>query len=75
MLPLLLIILAGVFIETNIIWLCIPFALLSIIAIYDLLQKKHAIRRNFPIVGHFRYLLESFRPEIMQYFVETNTEG
>ncbi len=45
------------------------------LGVYDVLQKKHAILRNFPVIGHFRYLLESFRPEIMQYFVETNTEG
>lgn len=42
---------------------------------YDMLQVKHTILRNYPIVGHFRYLLERFRPEIMQYFVETDTQG
>jgi glutamate synthase domain-containing protein 2 len=41
----------------------------------DIFQKKHTIRNNFPVLGHFRYLLESIRPEIMQYFVETDTEG
>ncbi|WP_380032686.1 FMN-binding glutamate synthase family protein [Dokdonia genika] len=41
----------------------------------DITQKKHTIRRNFPVLGRFRYLLESIRPEIMQYFVETDTEG
>jgi glutamate synthase domain-containing protein 2 len=73
--PLLLIILVSLFWSPNFIWTSIPFGLLSLLAIYDLIQTKHAIRRNFPIVGHFRYLLESFRPEIMQYFVETNTQG
>ncbi len=43
--------------------------------IYDIIQKKHTIRRNFPLVGRFRYILESIRPEIMQYFVETDTQG
>jgi glutamate synthase domain-containing protein 2 len=38
-------------------------------------QKKQTIRRNFPVIGNFRYLLEKVRPEIMQYFVETDTEG
>jgi len=38
-------------------------------------QKKHAIKRNFPVIGNFRYMLEKIRPEIMQYFVETDTEG
>lgn len=38
-------------------------------------QTKHTIQRNFPVIGHFRYILEEIRPEIMQYFVETDTEG
>ena len=33
--------------------------LLAVVVVYDLVQRKHAILRNFPIVGHFRYLLES----------------
>jgi glutamate synthase domain-containing protein 2 len=41
----------------------------------DILQKKHTIKRNFPVVGDLRYLLEKVRPEIMQYFVETDTDG
>ncbi|PCJ81203.1 MAG: FMN-binding glutamate synthase family protein [Bacteroidetes bacterium] len=46
-----------------------------VIGYYDVLQKKHAIRRNFPVLGNIRYLFEMIRPEIMQYFVETDTEG
>ncbi|MCL4162604.1 UNVERIFIED_CONTAM: hypothetical protein GTU68_047837, partial [Idotea baltica] len=38
-------------------------------------QTKHSIRRLYPVLGHFRYLLESVRPEIQQYFVESNTDG
>ncbi|UZD23518.1 FMN-binding glutamate synthase family protein [Algoriphagus halophytocola] len=45
------------------------------IGIYDITQKKHAILRNFPVIGHFRYLLEKISPEIQQYFIETNTDG
>ncbi len=41
---------------------------------YDLLQTKHAIMRNFPIVGHFRYLLEAIGPELRQYIVTDNDE-
>ncbi len=40
-----------------------------------MLQTKHAIKRNFPLLGNFRYLLELIRPEINQYFVESNTSG
>jgi glutamate synthase domain-containing protein 2 len=49
--------------------------LLVILGIYDLTQKKHTIRRNFPVIGNFRYLLESISPEIQQYFIESNTSG
>lgn len=45
------------------------------IAIYDVLQKRHTILRNFPILGHFRYLFEMIRPEISQYFIESDTNG
>lgn len=41
----------------------------------DMLQSKRAIRRNFPVIGHVRYLFEAIRPEIQQYFVETDMEG
>lgn len=48
---------------------------LFILGISDMLQRKHSIRRNFPIIGHARYLFEMIRPEINQYFVESNTDG
>lgn len=41
----------------------------------DMLQTKQAIKRNFPLVGHARYLLEMIRPEINQYFIESNSDG
>lgn len=42
------------------------------VAGWDLLQRQHAIRRNFPLVGHFRYLLEGIGPELRQYIVTDN---
>lgn len=42
---------------------------------YDILQTKKTVLRNFPILGHFRYMFEFIRPEIQQYFVESNTDG
>jgi glutamate synthase domain-containing protein 2 len=41
----------------------------------DMFQRRQAIRRNFPLLGNFRYLFELIRPEINQYFVESNTDG
>ena len=58
-----------------ILWSFILIAPLFFMGWYDVLQTKHTIRRNFPLLGRFRYALESIRPEIMQYFVETDTEG
>ncbi len=49
--------------------------LLSIVGLRDLLQKKHAILRNYPILGHFRFLFEDVRPEIRQYFIESDQDA
>ncbi|MEZ6186532.1 MAG: FMN-binding glutamate synthase family protein [Planctomycetota bacterium] len=49
-------------------------ALLLLVALYDVFQKKHAILRNFPIIGHFRYWLEMIGPELRQYIVTDNDE-
>ena len=45
------------------------------LGLYDATQHGHAIRRNFPVVGRLRYLFESVRPELQQYFVESNASG
>ena len=56
-------------------WIGIGFgAFVVVVAIYDLTQKKRAILRNFPIVGHFRYWLETVGPELRQYIVTGNDE-
>ena len=44
------------------------------LVVYDVLQTKRAIIRNFPIIGHFRYILESVGPELRQYIVTSNDE-
>ena len=48
---------------------------LILLGLYDYFQTRHAVLRNFPLLGHFRYLLEAIRPEISQYFIETETSG
>lgn len=63
------------FVWKSFIWSLLFFVPIIIIGILDILQTKQTIKNNFPVIGHFRYLLESFRPEIQQYFVETDTEG
>jgi glutamate synthase (ferredoxin) len=47
---------------------------LLLVLVYDLTQRRHAILRNFPVVGHFRYLLEAIGPELRQYIVTGNDE-
>jgi len=44
------------------------------VAVYDLVQHRHAVLRNFPVIGHLRYILESFGPETRQYLVSNNDE-
>ncbi|HUH28902.1 FMN-binding glutamate synthase family protein [Gelidibacter sp.] len=58
-----------------ILWAFIIILPLIMLGVFDIFQKSHTIRRNFPLIGRARYMLESIRPEIMQYFVETDTEG
>lgn len=58
-----------------VLWSFLLFTPLIFMGIMDMIQSKHAIRRNFPVIGRLRYVLESIRPEIMQYFVETDTQG
>lgn len=70
-----LIILAISLVWTPFLWAFLLVVPLIVMGIFDIFQTSHTVRRNFPLIGRFRYLLESIRPEIMQYFVETDTEG
>ena len=49
-------------------------AALAGVAARDVIQRKHAIRRNFPIIGRLRYVLEEVGPELRQYIVTSNDE-
>jgi glutamate synthase domain-containing protein 2 len=55
-------------------WWLWPILLLVFIAVRDILQKKHTIQHNFPIVGHLRYMIETVGPELRQYIVSNNRE-
>jgi glutamate synthase domain-containing protein 2 len=56
-------------------WLALPSGALTLIGVIDLLQTRQALRRNYPILAHFRYFFESIRPEIRQYFLEDDTDA
>ncbi|MCI4660835.1 MAG: FMN-binding glutamate synthase family protein [Neomegalonema sp.] len=51
------------------------FGFLSLVGLRDLLQSKHAILRNYPILAHLRYFFEKIRPEMRQYFFEDDKDG
>lgn len=56
-------------------WIFFIFSPFILLGYYDALQSRRAVLRNFPIIGHIRYLLEDIRPEIQQYFVESDFDG
>ena len=51
------------------------FGALTLLGVHDLLQTRHAILRNYPISAHLRFILEEIRPEMRQYFFESETDG
>ena len=59
----------------QVLWSMIFFGPLIILGLFDITLKSHSVLRNFPVLGHMRFLLEEIRPEIYQYFVESDTSG
>lgn len=58
-------------------WWLLPLVLgaLSAVGVQDLRQTRHAVLRNYPVIGHMRFMLEFIRPEIRQYFIEGDHEN
>jgi len=56
-------------------WSMLVSAPILVLGFYDFFQTRHSIRRNFPLFGRWRYWLELIRPEINQYFIESNLDG
>ena len=57
------------------VWMMIPlivFAGLSALGFMDVNQRSHSILRNYPVIGHMRFLFEGIRPEIRQYLIESD---
>ena len=55
--------------------LLVVFGALSLIGVIDLLQTKHTIQRNYPVIGHIRWMAEFVRPEIRQYLIESDSDA
>ena len=53
----------------------VVFAALVGVGIYDVVQTKRSVLRNYPIIGHLRFMLEFIRPEMRQYFLESDVEA
>jgi glutamate synthase domain-containing protein 2 len=66
---------AASFLDPRWIVLVIVAGVLCAVGIHDLMQTRHAICRNYPILAHFRFFFESIRPEIRQYLLESDTEA
>jgi glutamate synthase domain-containing protein 2 len=56
-------------------WSFLLFGPVFLVGVYDLVQTKHSIVRNFPVFGHLRFLMEDLRPKVYQYFIESDTNG
>ena len=65
----------GYFFHPYCYWLLLLFGPIVVIGFYDMVQDKHAIMRNFPILGRGRYIMEELRPKLYQYFIESDTNG
>lgn len=63
------------FVAPQLLWSWVVLGPLVGLGIYDYFQTVHSIPRNFPLLGRMRYLMELIRPEIYQYFIESDTEG
>ncbi|MFZ0525467.1 MAG: FMN-binding glutamate synthase family protein [Xanthobacteraceae bacterium] len=53
----------------------VVFIALAVVGTVDVLQKRHAVLRNYPLSAHIRFMLEEIRPEIRQYFLESEKDG
>ncbi len=51
------------------------FAALTAIGLVDLVQRRHSIQRNFPVIGHIRWMAEAVRPQIRQYLIEADEDA
>ena len=56
-------------------WLTLVSGALTVVGFNDMRQSSRSVLRNYPVIGHMRYLLEFVRPELRQYFIESDNEA
>jgi glutamate synthase domain-containing protein 2 len=71
----LVLIMALAVIRPGILWSLLVIVPLIGVGLHDALQRNHTVLRNFPLIGHARYFMEMVRPEMQQYFIETNIDA
>ncbi|MDE2150590.1 MAG: FMN-binding glutamate synthase family protein [Gammaproteobacteria bacterium] len=56
-------------------WPLPVFTVLAALGTLDLIQRRHNLRRNYPVTARIRWMIESIRPELRQYLFESDTDG
>ena len=69
------VVLTGAFFAPRVLWALAIVGPLIALGLHDALQNRRTILKNFPLLGRGRYLLEAIRPEIQQYFIESNIDA
>ncbi|MAB80595.1 MAG: FMN-binding glutamate synthase family protein [Planctomycetes bacterium] len=65
----------GMKVRIDFLWGLVLLGPLALLGLWDMVQVRHSICRNYPIVAHLRFLFEAIRPEVHQYFVESDIDG
>lgn len=68
-------VLGAYFFWPPLIWLLVVLLPVNLLGLFDMVQTKHTVMRNFPVFGRGRYVLENLRPKLYQYFIESDTNG
>ncbi|GMQ95729.1 MAG: FMN-binding glutamate synthase family protein [Gammaproteobacteria bacterium] len=61
--------------NANFYWGALVFGPLAVLGTWDILQSQHSVLRNYPVLAHLRFVFEGLRPELRQYFFESNLSG
>jgi len=64
----------GILLSSHMIWPTVVFGFFAVLGCRDYFKSTHPVRANYPLMGRLRYLLESIRPELRQYFWESDTD-
>ncbi len=64
----------GILLSSHMIWPTVVFGFFAILGCRDYFKSTHPVRANYPLMGRLRYLFESIRPELRQYFWESDTD-